>query len=68
MTAKLNQSIENGKENAEKIENKSLTINDLKTNMYLNRYGNGRLDCPVCIVKGVAPKIIEKTTLRALTH
>lgn len=66
MSAKLNTFDETTKKNVVKKENNSLTINELEPYIYENRYGNGRLNCPVCIVKGIAPKIIEKTTLEAL--
>ena len=66
MNAKLVQINENGNNKAEKNKNNSLIINELKPCIYENRYGNGRLDCPVCIVKGTKPEIVEKTTFRAL--
>ena len=66
MKAKISQSNENGNNNAEKNVDNSLIINELKPILYGERYGNGRLNCPVCIVKGIAPEIVKKTTFGVL--
>ena len=72
METKLVHVEQNGNNPAEKKENNSLTINELKVNVYENIYGNGRLECPICIFKGNGKiptikqvKPIEKSTFKA---
>lgn len=64
MTTKVEKKIETDKNNVEILKDNSLFINELKPCIYDKIYGNGRLDFPVCIVQGILPKVIKKTTFR----
>lgn len=71
MDAKLNTFHETTKKNVVEKENNPLIVNGLDPALQAEKtcinlavpYGAARLNVPVCICKGIAPKVVKKTTL-----